>query len=423
MYVKNMLNRLFLWWILMLICQAGINAQQADTLKGRNIYNPVRLGSRDTIPAQTPEEIKRIRDSIDMRMQLVQDSLVAREQYVRDSIQHRQRMLDSLTFLQQELQSLLDAYFRTVKEDIIFRSQKIPIVGDSILGDFIYLTMPFGVSEPYTPWKARIGLTGKYIRIGVDKKIQKIVSVQTPQMKAAFIPTNVGNLLIIQEPPVVQNNYNGNFYKTPVDSVFFDRYKRVVKIKRYVQFYSVVNNNQRGTPLFINRMLVKQYEYGPDNEITQYQVVKFCDRWKVYEANKVCSILTFTFAKLGNTYLLTRRNNPANSYSDGTYSFAFDNRENLTGISFKNTANTENWQRLIELNKDGNVNCYIDKTNDIIIQSNCMIYHDKDPKAKYPVEIINTTFEKDGISYHQKNNTTGLSRTRDRMTLEWSPWR
>jgi hypothetical protein len=86
-----------------------------------------------------------------------------------------------------------------------------------------------------------------------------------------------------------------------------------------------------------------------------------------------------------------------------------------------NLAKTENWQRTIELNKDGNVSCYIDKSGDLILQSLCMIYHD--PQAKIPLETITTTFEKDGISYYQKNNTTGKSRTRDRMTLEWNPWK
>jgi lactam utilization protein B len=101
----------------------------------------------------------------------------------------------------------------------------------------------------------------------------------------------------------------------------------------------------------------------------------------------------------------------------------YDESENLKDISFVNSAKTENWQRSIELNKSGNVSCYIDKSNDLILQSLCMIYHDNDPQAKNMVETITTTFEKDGISYYQKNNTTGKIRTRNRMTLEWSPWK
>jgi hypothetical protein len=404
----------FLFFMFGILHDGRISAQQTDTLKSLNLYKPQQL--------ETQDSIHRL-DSIAARLQFIRDSLVIREQFVRDSIQRRQRMADSVTFLQKELQGLLEAYFRTVKEDIILHCQKIAIVGDSTLGDFVYLTLPFGVKDPYTPWKTKIGLAGKYTRIIVDKTSQKVISVQTPQMKASFIHANGGNLLIIKEPVIVQKNYNGNFYKTPIDSVFFDRYKRVANIKKYILFYSLVNNNQKGDLLFINRTQVRQYEYGADSEITQYQEVRFCERWKAYETNKVCSILAYTFLKQGDTYLLTRKNDPANTYSDGTYTFVFDQSENLTGISFKNVANTESWNRQIELNKDGNVNCYFDKTNNVLRQSLCMVYHDKDPKAKYPVEIITTTFEEDGISYLQRNNTTGQSRTRDRMTLEWSPWR
>jgi len=69
------------------------------------------------------------------------------------------------------------------------------------------------------------------------------------------------------------------------------------------------------------------------------------------------------------------------------------------------------------------VHCYFDKVNGVLKQSLCMIYHTDDPNAKYPVENITTVFEDDGVSYYQKNNTTGQIRTRDRMTLEWSSWK
>jgi hypothetical protein len=100
----------------------------------------------------------------------------------------------------------------------------------------------------------------------------------------------------------------------------------------------------------------------------------------------------------------------------------FDKPGNLKSISFQNVAKTENWTREIELNKDGFVNCYMDKANNVIVQSLCWIYH-QEANAKYPVEEIVTTFEKDGISYIQRNGTTGKVRTRDRMTLEWTPWK
>lgn len=384
-------------------------------------FTTASYAQQDTITLIKP--VQNNIDSLEIRLQFISDSLLVREQFVRDSIQRRHRMLDSLTFLQKELQSLLEAYHRTVKEDIILHDYKIGIVGDSVLGDYTYLLLPFNVNQPYTPWKARLDLTDNSIKFYIDKETQKINSIQAPFMRCSFTYGGHGNVLVINERSIVQNHFSEKLYKTPFDSVFFDRYNRVVKIKRFIQFYGVINNNQRGAPLFLHSSQVMQYEYGPDNQINQYQVVKFCERWKAYEPGKVCSILTYTFSKQGNTYLLTRRNDPANSYSDGTFAFEFDGNDNLKSVSFHNLSNTENWYRSIELNKDGNVSCYIDKTKDIVRQSLCMIYHLQEPNAKYPVETITTIFEENGISYNQKNNTTGLSRVRDKMTLEWSPWR
>jgi hypothetical protein len=362
-------------------------------------------------------------DSVAVRAQFVIDSLMAREQFIQDSIRLRQRRLDSLFFLRGELQELLGAYFRTTREDIILRDYEIEITGDTALGDFIYFYLPFSVSQPYIPWKVRAILAGTRVKLVVDTVLRKITSIQTPQIRCSFAYGNPGGILVIHEQPVVQNNWAGHFYRMPFDSLFFDRQQRIVKIKRYVQFYSVVRDNQRGSPLFLNLSLVKQFTYGKDNRITQYQVVKFCDRWNAFETGKVCSIINYSFTGQDSTLRLSRRNDPANPYSDGTFTYEFDSRENLKSISFENLSKTENWQRSVELNSRGHVNCYFDKTNGIIRQSICFIYHLDDPLAGHPVETITTVFEKDGISYFQRNNTTGRSRTRDRMTLEWSPWK
>jgi len=403
-------------------------------MKGRNIYDPGRLKSAEPIGDEISgdplennydsiaEREQIIRDSILLREQFVRDSLLAREQFVKDSLIRRKEILDSVIYLQKELKILAEAYFRAVKDDIILRCYDIPIIGDSALGDFVYLTLPFGVKDPYSPWKSKIVLTGKAVRFTYDPKQNKINAIHTPQFRAAFKAYDQQQLMVITEMPVIQKNWAGHFYKIPLDSVFFDKNKRITKIKRYMLFHSVINTNQKGNLLFTNCTEVKQFIYGIGHEIEQFQLTRYCERWKAYEANKVCSILTYDFTKKGNAYLLSRRNNPANGYSDGTYTFTFDDNDNLNGISFVNVANTENWHRSIELNKDGNVSCYIDKTNDVIRQSLCMIYH-PEPQAKYPVETVTTTFEKDGISYYQKNNMTGKIRTRDKMTLEWSGWK
>jgi hypothetical protein len=329
--------------------------------------------------------------------------------------------IDSLTFLQKEFPVVIDAYLKTVEEDIIVRNHKIAVIGDSVLSDFSYLMLPFTLTQPYAPWKVSLGLSGKEVRIITDSMIHKITSVQAPFMKCTFIYGKRNSVMVIQELSAIQNDRSGQFYKTPFDSVFFDGLNRVVKIKRYIQYYSVINKTQRGVPLFLNLSHVKQYEYTQDGRIKRFQVVSFCDRWKAYEASKVCSIATWDLSFSDNTYRLVRHNDPANTYSDGTFVFEFDERENLKGVSFQNLALTESWRRIVELNDDGTVNCYVDWKNDRVCQSLCMIYR-KDPGAKYPVETITTSYDEDGVSSFQKNNTTGLSRVRDRNTSEWGPW-
>ncbi len=407
--VKNFLCLLLIIQAGTFFCAINSNAQEVnDTI---------------IVPKQSLEDSLRIADSLAVRMQFVRDSLIAREQFVRDSIRLRQQRLDSLAFLKKDLQDLLYAYFRSTKDDIILHTYDIEIIGDSALGDFTYFLLPFSVSQPYVPWKFRATLTGNRVKINIDKELRKITSIQAPQVKCSFSYGKPGIVLVIKESPVIQKNWAGNFYKIPIDSVFYDQFKRIAKIKRYIQFYSLNTNNQQGKLLFLHLSMVKQFVYGKNNQITQYQAVKFCDRWNAYTASKVCSIITYTFSMQENTLKLTRTNDPANPYSDGTYTYAFDGNENLKSISFQNLSGTENWERAIEMNREGNVSCYIDKTNGTVRQSLCMIYHLNDPLAKYQVETITTVFEKDGISYFQKNNTTGQSRSRDRMTLEWSPWK
>ncbi|MBN2274937.1 MAG: hypothetical protein JXK95_11430 [Bacteroidales bacterium] len=416
--------------LIIILIQAGVTAsyarQTSDTLKGKHIYHPQQLGAKDTIISnvQTEDTLFQPGDSLqEIRLKYIRDSLLAREQFIRDSIQRRQRMLDSLNFLKRELPVLLDAYLKTIREDIIVHNNTVSIIGDSVLSDYSYVYLLFNLTQPYTPWKVRYKLTDNSVKIFTDKARQKIVSVQASFMNCTFSYGNPKDVMVIHELSRIQRDKWGQFYITPFDSVFFDHYKRVYKIKRYLQLYAVTSSNQRGEALFINLSQVKQYEYGPDNRLTLYQVVNFCDRWKAYEASKVCNIITHKLSKQGHTYLLTRRNDPANTYSDGTFTFEFDGDQNLRSVSFHNLSNTENWQRIVELNAEGNVNCYIDKTKDIVRQSLCMIYNHKNPAAKHKVETVTTIFEEDGISYYQKNNTTGLSRVRDRLTLEWGPWR
>jgi hypothetical protein len=404
---ENIINRLIIK--ITLVVFAGIllffsaHAQQ-DTL---------HINTRDLF----------VNDSLQQRQQFITDSLLARELFVKDSIESRQKRFDSLEFLRNEFLFLFDAYFRTVNDDIIVSNAGVSIVGDTALSDYVYTILPFAMNQPYAPWKVRLNLNNKGIQYKVDQKTRHIVSVQSKFMTSSFSYGNQGSILLINELAAISNNSSGRFYLTPVDSVFFDSQKRISKIKRYILLYSLGANNQRGSFLFTNLSQVRQFEYGSANRLVRYQLVNFCERWKIYEPVKVCTIINYVISQQGNNFMLIRNNDPSNNYSDGHYTFEFDKNNNLTQISFRNLSGSESWQRMIEINSDGNVGCYIEKANDMIIQSQCMTYHLNEPGARYPVETIVTTFEKDGISYYQKNSTTGKIRTRDRLTLEWSAWK
>jgi len=415
------------YWLLVIACTVitELSGQETDTLRDRNLYRPYRTESQDTTIGNINDSIlareQFVRDSILAREIFVRDSILAREIFVRDSLIRRQRIKDSVLYLKNELQGLMEAYSTANDEKIILKFNPIAVLGDSMLGDFIYSSLPFGVRDPYSPWKTKLILSGKSMRIDKDSRNGLINSIHTPQFKATF-DRKSRHFLIIHHPAVIQKNSKGNFYKNPVDSVFYDVAGRIAKIKSYVIFHTLTSDNQRGSHLFTNAVQVKQYRYDSKSDYASLQLVRFCERWKAWETNKVCSIINYTFERDGNKIKLIRKNDPVNPYSDGTYTFDFSDKGDMSGISFMNAANTEGWERTIELNKEGNVSCYIDKSNGLIVQSLCMIYH-PEPGAKYPVEIITTTFEKDGISYLQNNNTTGKTRTRDRMTLEWSTWK
>jgi hypothetical protein len=155
--------------------------------------------------------------------------------------------------------------------------------------------------------------------------------------------------------------------------------------------------------------------------VNNIEVVKFRDRYKVFDPNDVTYIVKYTIAKQGSNYRVTRRNNPENNYSDGSFNINIDGNYNIISISFLNMANSLQWQRDVELNKDGNVSCYVDKKDGIKYLSTCVVYH-KEPDAKYPFEVVKTSYEKDGTDMQQKNITTQKSRARNKLTLEWGPW-
>lgn len=384
-------------------------AQQTEPVD-KHLYRPAHL--LDTIETVIP----------DSSAWLSTEDSIARALFVKDSIERRQRMLDSVIFLKNQLQGMMEAYYSTIKEEIIVEFYAIPILGDTALGNFSYTILPFGVRDPYMPWKGNVVLSGKSVTYALDQKQKRVIGMKSPQVAASFSWIHNGRAMVIEESAVIQKNLYGSFYKKPVDTVFFDSHNRLIAVKKYVVFHALGSGNTCGALLFTNRTQVKYFDYGTNGKLIQYKLIRYCDRWKSYETNKLCSSITYSLTYSDGSCQVSRRNEPANSFSDGTFTFIFDKPGNLKSISFQNLAKTENWTRDIELNKNGFVNCYMDKANNVVIQSLCWIYHNE-ANAKYPVEEILTTFEKDGISYIQRNNTTGKVRTRDRMTLEWSSWK
>lgn len=432
-------------------------AQYPDTLGGKNIYNPETLRPKDTtvVPVSQPvyskhvrdslrrreklvsdsirarenflrdsidARLKFIRDSIEARLQFIRDSLEARRIFVRDSILRRQRIIDSLTFLKTQLPPLIEASLRAAKDDIIIYTDKIKIVGDSTLSNYTYRLLPFNLTLPFSPWESTLNLSDNPIKINIDTVKHKIVSIKTPYIKCSFKYGRNNNMLRINEASSILNKRSVKLYKSPFDSVFFNRRGNVVKIKRYIQYYQVTGNYQRGAPLFLHLSQVKQFEYNANNLVTSQQTVSFCDRWSTKDEKKVCNIITYTLNKQGNNYILIRRNDPVNDFSDGTFNFEFDNRNNLKSVSFKNVKNSEDWKYFVEVNTDGYVSRYVRQNKGAVHQTLLINYYLDDPNARHKFETITCTFEDDGVSYYQRNNTTGKERVRDRMTGEWSPW-
>jgi hypothetical protein len=397
----------------------------SDTLKGRNLYQPKGSIQNDTISVPDSQEIQAqfIRDSIEARLRFIADSIEAREIFVRDSIIRRQRILDSLIFLKTELPRLIEASLKTVTEQIIVYSNEIKIIGDSTLSNYTCRILPFSVDQPFTPWMLTLNLSDNPIKISINTNTRKVTSIHSPLIDCSLEYGTRNNILRITGQSTILNKSSGKLYKVPIDSVFFDNRGRVINIKRYIQFYRVVNNYQKGSPLFIHLSQVKKFEYTADNLITKYQIVNFCDRWSEQDERKVCKIVNYALNMQGKTYILTRQNDPANNYSDGTFNFEFDNQYNLASVAFNNINKSENWKCIIELNEAGNVSRYVYQNNGVVRKTLLVNYYLNDSKAKYKAETITCTFEDDGNSYYQKNNTTNKVRVRDKMTGEWGAWK
>jgi|GEM_PF-1728180 len=451
-------SRFFLFFLLILVYGNIFAQNDDDNLRGRHLYRPHKVikqkkkNDQEKPPHETEKvedssqenykfkrdslELRKkyiqdsikirekfIRDSIAERRRFVRDSIIARQAFVRDSIMRRKRILDSLNLLKDELPRLLDASLKTTKDHFIIHSNKVKIIGDSILSNYTYITLPTAFNKPYTPWKSIINLSDNPIQFFADSRKKTITSIKTPFFDCTYDYFKGSKIVRINESSIIVSNKSKRYYKEPFDSVFFDNRGRVIKIKRYAQMFLATSNYQKGSPLFNYLSQVKQFSYNSRNQISKYSVVYFKDQWRKNETRVVQKIVDYSITSAGNTYKIVVKHEPENKFADGTQTYEFDNQYNLKSYSLKNTAGTENIKTIIELNEKGYVSRYVYKENGGVNRTLLIKYNFDNPRAKHKYELIYCTFGDDGISYYQKNATTNKSRTRDKMTLEWSDWK
>ncbi|MBN1952764.1 MAG: hypothetical protein JW801_16295 [Bacteroidales bacterium] len=363
-----------------------------------------------------------IEDSIQTRMKFLQDSLMAREAFIRDSIARREHILDSLNVYVTQLPRLLDAAMKAYSEEIIFKTSEIRIVGDSTLSNYENFILTFDFSSPFTPWKSVVNLSAKPPVFELEPHSGRIRSIKSPKVDCEFVYGRNNQILVLKTQSSIMSTRTGNLYKEPVDSVFFNQHGQVVKVKKYFQFYEASATYQRGAKLFLYLAQVRQYQYNTQGEMTRFELTKFCERTRNLDPVKVCSVITYDIVPKGGVYLISRNNQPKNEFSDGLFTYEFSDNNTLSSVSFVNNRQTERWKTIIEVNEDGNVSRYLYDKNGKINQTLLVNYYLDDPRARYKVETVSCSFEDDGISYFQQNNMTGKSRSRDRMTLEWTDW-
>ncbi len=415
----------------------GMFAQQSnDSLKSKHLYRPVSVRQQDTlIGAEVPDSLEQqhidsinarlefVRDSIEARMQFIRDSIAARERFVRDSLRRRKEILDSLNFLKLRLPRLLEASIKTISEQVIIDQGGIDIVGDSSLSDYELVVLPFTNNQPYVPWKMKVNLSDKPVQMNIDTVNKKILSIRSPVFEHSYDYSAGSQKLVINEKAVIRQKRQESFFILPVDTVFFDGQGRLVQIKRYNRFFSATASYHRGAPLFVHLSRVKQYVYNGDGQMKSYRIVNFCDRRSASDEHKVCNIIDYTLEKDGNTWILSREHDPVNQYSSGTYTYEFDEGDILKSIAFQNVKKTENWKTFIEVNEEGYVSRYIYQTDGSVSKTLLVNYYPAAVSKGTRVETITCIFEDDRVCYYQKNNATGKSRVRDKLTLEWGPWK
>ena len=443
--------------ILLIFLSSTLIAQQADTLRGRNLYRPKNTQQASTPARAEPKNIVQpqtdliakdtltgkeadntfeidsvkqafiqdsiyrrqlfVADSIAKREAFILDSIAKREAFIRDSIARRERILDSLNVLRAQLPKIIKACILNYTDDIFVTTSGLQIIGDSCLGDFNYTILPFAYTEPYTPWLKTIPFKDNPVDFKFDTVSKKVTSIKTGYF-AGKITHAKHNLLILKGTSLITNKAGKKLFKSPIDSIFLDTKGNVLKVKKYDMLYNVVNY-KKGSFYKKELTVVKQYSYSGSEFPSSYSITKFCNKGR---GMQVCNIISHTLTKTGNNYHMTLNNDPANKYSDGTYDFEFTTPNYVSKVTFKNTGGSEIKNYIIEVNDDGFVSRYLYQINDKVHQTLLINYFLDDPNAKFKYETTTCIFEDDGICYFQRNNMRKLNRERSRYTGAWGPW-
>ncbi|MEN8119723.1 MAG: hypothetical protein ABFS35_05230 [Bacteroidota bacterium] len=399
-------------WGLLSFSQVFAQINQ-DTSKNSEKQNPNLIIQNNTTSVPS--------DSV-LRQEFIRDSLITREKFIKDSLYCRKQILDSLTFLKQKLPKLIEAAIKSINEEIIIYTDQVNIIGDSTLSNFTYRVLSQKTDKPYSPWRSTIKLSGNSFRIKIDTVNKKVSSVHSPEINYSFNYDSHERIVRMNGRKTIVKKPTGNYYKFPIDSVFLDRKGRVRKLKKYVHYFEATSNYQKGASLYVDIEQTKEFDYFPDGALSEYRVVNYCGRETGKNKNEVCHIVNYSLARVGRKFTVLRKNEPKNDYSDGTFIFEFDSNFDMKGMKFTNVTKKLSRNFIIELNKDRNVSRYLYE-KDGRINKTLLVNYNNSPTAKYKVETTVCYFEEDGISYYQKNTTTGKSRTRNKLTMKWNPWK
>ncbi len=395
---------------------------EPDSVQNVNA-NEELLVEHDSI-VHVNDSIAEIDSALILREQFIRDSLLARAKFVQDSLLARAKFVkDSVNLLQNELPRLITAILKSENEEIILSTNDVETIGDSLLGNFTYRILAQNMSSPYAPWRSKIILSENEIKVDVDTT-NKVVNKLKMKKKSYLFNYNKGAKIVqIKGKSTIIRKRTGNFYKIPIDSVFFDENNRVKLIKSYVHYFEATKQYKKGASLYLDIIKVKKFKYFNDGILSYYQVVTYCDRWDGRDdANEQCNKVTYSVKRDGKTFFIKKHNEPENKYSDGTLVFEFDDNFDLKRIEFKGADKNLSRTCLVELNEDRNVVKYSYIKEGMVKRTLDIIYNN-DPNADYKYETITSHFKRDRVCHFQKNNRTGKTRQRHPLTLKWSEWK